>query len=62
MKITIDFETENEAFKENFEYQVKTILDKVTKAITCDNLTAKPIYDFNGNKIGSFQITYKLED
>lgn len=59
MKIVIEFETDNQSFKDNFEYQVRTIFKKVETAITCDNLVAKNINDLNGNKIGSF--TVKLD-
>tara|TARA_R110000765_G_scaffold376478_1_gene467230 strand:- start:356 stop:532 length:177 start_codon:yes stop_codon:yes gene_type:complete len=55
VKIVIEFETENQSFKDNFEYQVRTIFKKVETAITCDNLVAKNINDLNGNKIGSFK-------
>lgn len=55
MKIVIEFDTDNQSFKDNFEYQVRTIFKKVETAITCDNLVAKNINDLNGNKIGSFK-------
>ena len=59
MKIIIDFDTDNAAFQENFEWQVRNILEKVKIAITADNLTGKRIKDWNGNTVGSFIIKYK---
>ena len=58
MKIIIDFKTDNQAFKENFEYQVENIMDKVKVAIISDNLSKKNIRDWNGNTIGDFKIIY----
>ena len=59
MKIIIEFNTDNSAFKESFEYQVNKILDNVKIAITADNLSGKNIRDFNGNTIGNFKVEYK---
>ena len=59
MKIIIEFNTDNSAFTEAFEYQVNKILEDVKISITADNLSGKTIRDFNGNTIGSFKVEYK---
>ena len=59
MKIIIEFNTDNSAFTEDFEYQVNKILENVKIAITADNLSGKNIRDFNGNIIGNFKVEYK---
>ena len=57
MKIIIDLDTNNSAF-DNFNYKLGQILDKVKTSITEKNLSARKLYDFNGNNIGKFSIDY----
>jgi len=58
MRIIVDIDTSNAAFEDAFEYQIRSILKKVTIAITADNLVAKQINDMNGNKVGSFRCRF----
>ena len=51
MRITISFEAENDAFCEDFEGEVRKIMQQVTDFLVGDNNSEK-LFDTNGNNIG----------
>lgn len=54
-KIKIEFETNNAAFDEAYEWEVKRILERIASRLEVDpNCEYLPIMDSNGNKVGEF--------
>jgi len=58
MKITININTDNAAFDEDFpEFEVIRILNKLTEKLEHNGLNCEyPLIDLNGNKVGELKI------
>lgn len=58
MKIKIEIETGNDAFVDNLDYEVSTILRNLADDVSnlgCGEVPVK-IYDYNGNVCGTFTV------
>lgn len=51
MEITINVETGNASFQEDYEGQMSDIMEQVKKAVL--RREGKNLYDFNGNNVGN---------
>ena len=51
MRITVNFEAENDAFCEDFEGEVRKVMKQATDFLVGDN-NSDSLFDSNGNKIG----------
>jgi len=56
MKITIQFDTDNDAFKDRKLEEIKRILNNITTKITDFEHSHGTIFDANGNTIGWFKV------
>ena len=52
MKITISFEAENAAFVEDFDNEIRHIMEQATEFLV-DERDSELLFDTNGNKVGS---------
>ena len=54
MRLSIVIDCDNAAFSEDFAGQLADILDDCRDTIEAkgETFTEKPLYDFNGNKVG----------
>jgi len=57
MEFKLNFEMNNEMFDEDPEGKVATMLRSVGKRV-CDGQTEGSVVDWNGNKIGDFEIIF----
>lgn len=56
MQIVIEFSCDNAAFEDDFEGEIKLVLSRAQKAIDRGFHETAPLYDTNGNRIGSVMI------
>lgn len=49
--------TDNAAFGDEPEYEVGRILRQLVRSIEQEGLTDKPLYDYNGHKVGEVIVT-----
>lgn len=60
MKITIEINTDNDAFQDRKGWEVRRILNEIVKGLDYDfmavNLSNKPLRDINGNVCGHIKI------
>ena len=60
MKVTIEFNTENDAFVEDFSGEVRRLLSQARKIVTKHESHESPLFkkllDVNGNSVGKVEI------
>lgn len=64
MKLRIDLDTNNAAFEDDFEGELRRILKGVAQYMACNRHNDDPIdlRDINGNKCGTAWLEHDLND
>ena len=60
MKMRIEFAMDNAAFSEDLKTETILVLSGIGRqlhAVLFDKTSTRPVYDTNGNKIGSWEIS-----
>lgn len=59
MKITIDINTGNDAFRENYQAELAECLNNTVRRIVRNGQLHGSLFDSNGNTVGKFKTTGK---
>lgn len=55
MKITVEIKTDNAAFEDNYDLQMRDIIDQFSFLLISGRKIGY-LHDFNGNKVGTFEV------
>lgn len=56
MKIIFDISTDNDAFRDNPEFEIRRIVHDALQKVSMIQADIRPLFDVNGNKCGTVQV------